>query len=335
MRRVDDTASLVAAIRAASGEALASFGDGAVYLERLIVGGRHVEVQLLGDELGDVVSLGERDCSIQRRHQKLVEESPAPGLSRDTRQSLHDAAVRVARQVGLRNAATAEFLYHAETGEYWFLEVNARLQVEHGLTELITGLDLVHEQLRISAGHPLTESVQLASQRALDPAAHAFEARISAEDPAESFAPSPGRVGEWHEPGGPGVRVDAGVEAGAPVPPHYDPLLAKLMVVAPDRSTALARMRRALGELRVTGVQTTLPFHRWLFAQEEFAQASFDTDHVTRHWEPGPIRAAAALRAAEAAARAGQNTAARLRGQEIPASNGWGRAAHVEAVDRW
>ncbi len=311
MRRVDAPAELAGALASASREAAAAFGDGAVYLERYVERARHVEVQLLGDAYDHVVALGERDCSVQRRHQKLVEEAPAPGLDQDRRRQLHELGVAVARTVGLRNAATAEFLLTPE-GEFWFLEVNARLQVEHGVTELVTGLDLVHEQLWLAAGQPLSEAVRAAAAAAHQPSRHALEIRLSAEDPAHEFAPAPGIISRWRMPAGPGVRVDAGVEEGSTVSPDYDPLLAKVLVVAADRATALARMGRALGEVEVGGLQTTLPFDRWLLTRPEFtAAADLSTDLVARLWDPTALLLAAALRAAELAAAAEQGSAPR------------------------
>jgi acetyl/propionyl-CoA carboxylase alpha subunit len=300
MRRVDRPEDLPAALVHASHEARAAFGDGAVYLERYVEVARHVEVQLLGDAAGTIVALGERDCSVQRRHQKVVEESPAPGLTRGQRADLHARAVAIARAVGLRNAATAEFLLTPE-GAFWFLEVNARLQVEHGITELVCGIDLVHEQIRIAAGVPLTEEVVAAAGRAADPERHAIEWRISAEDPARDFGPVPGTITTWIEPGGPGVRMDSGVAQGTHVPSEYDPLLAKLMVVAPDRDRALARSARALDELAVGGIQTTLPFHRWLVRHEPFRDARLRTDMVATDWD-GPAQRAGALEQAVRAA---------------------------------
>jgi acetyl/propionyl-CoA carboxylase alpha subunit len=301
MRRVDSPADLAQAVASAGREAAAAFGDGSLYLERYVERARHVEVQLLGDMSGRVVALGERDCSVQRRHQKLVEEAPAPGLTPQQRADLHDLAVRVAHEVGLRNAATAEFLLTPE-GDFWFLEVNARLQVEHGVTELVADVDLVHEQLWLAAGYPLSEDVLAAAGRAVEPQRHAIEVRLSAEDPAADFAPSPGHITLWCEPGGPGVRVDSGVGQGSAVTADYDPLLAKLMVVAADRPAALARLRRALDEFQAGGLQTTLPFHRWLVEQADFVTAAgLSTDLVARSWDPAPLVAAAAQRAAELA----------------------------------
>ena len=304
MRRVEAANELVEAIQAASREATAAFGDGNVYLERYVDRARHVEVQLLGDNDGSIVALGERDCSTQRRHQKLVEEAPAPGLTTNQRRTLHELGVKVAATVGLRSAATAEFLLTPE-GEFWFLEVNARLQVEHGVTELVCDLDLVHEQISIAAGHPLSERVRAAAARAAEPVRHAIEVRLTAEDPADSFIPGPGRLTRWRPASGPGVRVDSGVEEGSVIPGDYDSMFAKLLVVAEDRPGAIARMRRALAETQIAGVQSTIPFHRWLVERDEFTDgtgAGLSTDLIARTWEPAPLVAAAALRAAQLAA---------------------------------
>jgi acetyl/propionyl-CoA carboxylase alpha subunit len=304
MRRIDSAHELAAGAASASREAAGAFGDGAVYLERLVVSARHVEVQLLGDASGSIVALGERDCSVQRRHQKLVEEAPAPGLSAPRRAELHELAVRIAGAVGLTNAATAEFLL-APSGEFWFLEVNARLQVEHGVTELVTGLDIVAEQLWIAAGRTLSPAVREAAAAATRPTRHAIEVRISAEDPARDFAPAPGRLRRWREADGEGIRVDSGVEEGSVVSAYYDPLLAKLLAVAPDREQAIARLRRAVAAFEVGGVQTTLAFHRWLLDQPDFASATgLSTELVERTWQPTPIVQRHALRAAEMGLRA-------------------------------
>jgi len=304
MRRVDAADDLAAGATSASREAAASFGDGSVYLERLVEDARHVEVQLLGDRSGSIVALGERDCSVQRRHQKLVEEAPAPGLSAAQRAELHELAIRIAGAVGLTNAATAEFLL-APTGEFWFLEVNARLQVEHGVTELVTGLDIVAEQLWIAAGRTLSPAVREAAAEATRPTRHAIEVRVSAEDPARQFAPTPGRITRWAEPAGEGIRVDSGVQAGSVVSPHYDPLLAKLLAVGPDRATALTRLQAAVKAFEAGGVQTTLPFHRWLLDQDDFRAArGLSTELVDRTWQPAPIVQEAALVAADLALKA-------------------------------
>lgn len=335
MRRVDRAEDLAGALAAAAGEAEAAFGDGAVYLEHLIEGARHIEVQLLGDRQGRVVALGERDCSVQRRHQKLLEEAPAPGLTAAERVHLADLAVRVAQAVGLQGAATCEFLRTAD-GAVWFLEVNARLQVEHGVTELLTGLDLVHEQFRIAAGEPLSTRVLEAAARATMPDRHAIEARLSAEDPGADFAPQPGRLTAWHEPGGPGVRVDGWVDQGTVVAPDYDPLLAKVLVVAEDRPAALARLGRALDEFEIGGLQTTLPFHRWLVGRPEFRAGGVDIDFVAGHWDGAARRQEAAARALLAAladpppaASAGQRDAS---GDH---ADPWTLAGRRDAVAMW
>ena len=225
MRRVAREEDLAAALVSGSREALSAFGDGSVYLEREILPARHIEVQLLADHHGNVVALGERDCSLQRRHQKLVEEAPAPGLTEEQRRHLHELAVAMGSAAALRNAATCEFL-HDPAGNFWFLEVNTRLQVEHGVTELVSGVDIVREQFRIASGRALSPEVIEAGNRASRPASHAIEVRLSAEDPARAFAPTPGRVGRWHMPGGPGIRVDTHIEAGDRVPADYDNLIA-------------------------------------------------------------------------------------------------------------
>jgi acetyl/propionyl-CoA carboxylase alpha subunit len=337
MREVTAPRGLPEALASASHEAEAAFGDGSVYLERVIRPARHVEVQLLGDA-DTVVALGERDCSVQRRHQKLVEEAPAPGLASEKRRELHGYAVALGRGARLRSAATAEFLLDPD-GRFWFLEVNARLQVEHGVTELVTGVDLVHEQLRIAAGGPISAAAFTAADRAAEPNGHALEVRVTAEDPGDDFRPSPGRVTRWSEPGGPGVRVDSGVEAGSVVPPAYDSLMAKVLAWGPDRETATARLRRALVELEVGGVQTSLPFLRHVAADPIFANGAVDTGYVERSWDPGPLRAAAETDAVLAAAFLAWSSegAATTDGPARAAEpeRAWRLEGRREAVDRW
>ena len=294
MRRVDRPEDLPAALAAGSAEAAAAFGDGSVYIERVIQPARHIEVQLLGDASGTVVALGERDCSIQRRHQKLVEEAPAPGLSTDQRHRLHELAIRVAAAAGLRNAATCEFLFDGRR-EFYFLEVNTRLQVEHGVTELVSGLDIVHEQFWLAAGEPLSQRALAAAERAATPTSHAIEARIAAEDPARAFAPTPGRISRWVMPAGPGIRVDTGIEAGDRVPPEYDNLIAKLMVHAADRPAAIDRLRRSLDETEIGGIQTTVPFHRFVADDAAFGAGDLSTDFVGDRWD-GQAHQARAVR---------------------------------------
>jgi acetyl/propionyl-CoA carboxylase alpha subunit len=350
MRRVTDPRELAAALASGSREAAAAFGDGAVYLEREIRPARHIEVQLLGDVTGRVVALGERDCSLQRRHQKLVEEAPAPGLTVAERRLLHEMAVRVGSAAGLRNAATAEFL-RAPDGSFYFLEVNTRLQVEHGVTELVTGVDIVREQFLLAAGLPLSDAVLAAADRAAAPAGHAIEVRLSAEDPALAFAPTPGRISRWRMPAGPGVRVDTAIEPGDTVPAEYDNLIAKVMVLAGDRPTAIDRLRRALDEAEVAGIQTSLPFHRFVARDRSFRAAELSTGWVDEHWD-GRARLAAAARVAQLAAGlaalsdpagsgavAGSSRAfpgARPMPGGVDSGDGqWHRSGVQSAVDRW
>ena len=335
MRRVAAAEELPAALAAGSAEARSAFGDGSVYLEREIRPARHVEVQLIGDADGRIVSLGERDCSLQRRHQKLVEESPAPGLSEEQRRELHAAAVRAATAANLVNAATVEFLLDPD-GRFWFLEVNTRLQVEHGVTELVAGVDIVREQLWIAAGRPLSGEVLAAAERAAAPPRHAIEVRLSAEDPAREFNPAPGRIGRWEMPSGPGVRVDTAVGAGDRVPPDYDPLIAKLMVVDDDRPAAIARLARALDEAVVTGIQTTLPFHRFVAGHAGFAAGDVSIDWVAEEWAPAMAgdRKTALTAAAWAAASSRPSAAPAPVGQRTPRS-AWSSAGRARAIDRW
>jgi acetyl/propionyl-CoA carboxylase alpha subunit len=339
LRRVEEARALPSALVAASSEANAAFGDGAVYLEREVRPARHIEVQLLGDETGDIVALGERDCSVQRRHQKLVEETPAPGLTTDERRDLHAMAVRAARAAGLTNASTAEFLFDTDR-RFWFLEVNARLQVEHGVTELVTDLDLVAEQLWIAAGRRLSEEVRRAARDASSPTRHAIEIRLSAEDPSRAFAPAPGRIGAWSMPGGPGVRVDTAARAGDRVPPDYDPMIAKVMTVGKDRRSAIRRMRRALDEVVVTGIQTTLPFDRALVRDAAFLEddaSALSTDWVAERWDGVAGRESLRRTAAIAAARAVEETTRptpSLRKDTVPRSK-WAETGREGATDRW
>ncbi len=305
---------------------------------------RHIEVQLLGDAHGRVIALGERDCSTQRRHQKLIEEAPAPGLDETERRRLHAMAVRLGEAAGLRNAATVEFLRDAD-GQFWFLEVNTRLQVEHPVTELVAGLDIVQEQLWIAAGAPLSARALAAGERAARPTSHAIELRISAEDPARVFSPSPGRITRWTMPAGPGVRVDTAVEAGDVVPPEYDPLICKLIVHAIDRPAALARLRRALDEAEIGGIQTTLPFHRAMLRTPGFVDATdLSTTWVDAHWDGPATRAAAVRRATLAAGLAAlAGDAASSTGQGSlplpPPGDGparaWRSSGRTLATDRW
>jgi acetyl-CoA carboxylase, biotin carboxylase subunit len=273
MRVAASPEDLPSAIRAARSEAATSFGDPAIYLERRLARPRHIEVQLLGDEHGGVVPFVERECSIQRRHQKVVEESPSLAVTPALREALAAAATSVARQVGYTNAGTIEFLLD-EDGTFYFLEMNTRLQVEHPITELVTGADLVQWQIRLAQGERLT----LAPEQTLTARGHAIECRIYAEDPDNYFLPSPGRLLGLRVPAGPGVRRDdGGVAPGQDVTVFYDPLIAKLSAWGEDRSHAIARMARALGEYEVRGIKTSIPFFRWLLADADFREGRFDT----------------------------------------------------------
>jgi acetyl-CoA carboxylase biotin carboxylase subunit len=275
MRVVRDAGDLRGAFEAARAEAHAAFGDGRLYVERFLERVRHVEVQVLGDEHGAVVHLGDRDCSVQRRHQKLAEEAPAPGLGDGLRRSIADAAVTIACRTGYRSAGTVEFLVDPRRGHYYFLEMNTRIQVEHPVTEMVTGIDLVAAQLRIAAG----ERVGVA-QADLRIRGHAIECRINAETPDAGFRPSPGRITRWRVPAGEGIRVDTHGFMGAVVPPFYDSLLAKLIAFGPDRETARRRLLDALDGFHVDGVATTIPFHRRLLDTDEFARGELHTTWV-------------------------------------------------------
>jgi len=273
MRRVDSPAMVAEAYALASGEAEAAFSDGSIYVEKVVAPARHVEIQVLGDSHGGVLTLGERECSIQRRHQKLIEESPSVALTPEGREAMESAAERACQRLGYRNAGTFEFLL-APDGAFYFIELNARLQVEHPVTELITGIDLVREQLRVAAGEPLSRTGRAPRQ------GHAIEVRVNAEDPARDFMPSPGRIERFRVPLGPGVRVDTHIEEGASVPPYYDSLLAKVIVWDVDRPSAIARSLRALGELEVRGVATTAGVAADVMRTEEFAEGRYSTSFL-------------------------------------------------------
>jgi acetyl-CoA carboxylase biotin carboxylase subunit len=279
LRVVRDPADLAGAVAIGSAEAQAAFGDGRVYLERYVSPARHVEVQLLGDG-ENVIHLGDRDCSVQRRYQKLVEEAPAPRLGETLRVGMRAAAVAFGQHLKYQGLGTVEFLVDAARSEFWFLEVNARIQVEHPVTEAVTGLDLVAEQIAVAEGRRL--GLSQASVR-LD--GHAIECRINAEDPAAGFRPNPGRVISAVFPAGPGIRVDTHIQAGSAVPPQYDSLLAKLVVIGASRAEALDRLRGALARCEIGGVATTLPMHAALAADDEFAAGGVGTDYLARWLE--------------------------------------------------
>ena len=280
MRVAHDEASLVTGLAAAKAEAEAAFKDGSVFLEKYLDRPRHVEVQLIGDQHGNVIHLYERDCSLQRRHQKLVEESPSPNLPDKVRQEMCAAAVRLAKEAKYYNAGTCEFLVDRDNN-FYFIEVNARIQVEHPVTELVTGVDLIREQIRVAAGEKLSRTQADVQQRG-----HAIEVRINAEDPANDFRPSPGVVKTWRPPGGPGVRLDSHVCAGYRVPSNYDSMVAKLLVHQPTRAEAFAVMRRCLREFVVEGIHTTIPILKTIFDNEAFIAGKVDTTFIERELMP-------------------------------------------------
>jgi len=319
VRRAED---LDRAFEAARREADAYFANPEVYVERYLEGPRHVEAQVLCDRHGNAVFLGERDCSLQRRHQKLVEEAPSPALSARQRRDLGKAALAVARAAHYESAGTVEFLLDRD-GSFYFLEMNTRLQVEHPVTEAVTGIDLVKEQLRIAAGERLTMGE-------VTPRGHAVEFRINAEDPGRGFRPQPGRIAEYREPGGFGVRVDSGYEAGAVISQYYDNLIAKLVVWGSDRAEALARARRALGEFHIAGVPTTLPFHRLILDLPAFREGTHDTRTVEADLdltalaqpEPEPLPETAAAGRAITVEVGGRRFEVRLWAPEAPEGEG-------------
>jgi acetyl-CoA carboxylase biotin carboxylase subunit len=276
MRVAHNDISLQTGLSQARAEALAAFKDSTVYIEKFLEQPRHIEVQLLGDHHGNMFHLGERDCSLQRRHQKVVEETPAPGLRPEVRSAMCEAAVRLAKEAGYTNAGTCEFLVDKQQNHY-FIEVNARLQVEHPITEMVTGMDLVKWQIRIAAGE------QLPFQQAdIKNTGASIECRINAEDPAANFRPSPGKITTWRAPGGLGVRLDTHVCAGYAVPANYDSMVAKLIVYSPSRAEAILCMRRALDEFHVEGIKTTIPLHRNIFRHTSFIEGQVDTTFIER-----------------------------------------------------
>ena len=279
MRVAVDEADLEKQLAAAKNEARAAFGDDSVYLERYIGRPRHIEIQVLCDTHGNAIHLNERDCSIQRRHQKLVEEAPSPALTPELRAEMGAAAVALARAVDYRGAGTVEFLLDQD-GSFYFMEMNTRVQVEHPVTEQVTGVDIIAEQLRVAAGLPLKKR----SQSEVELRGHAIEFRINAEDPSAGFRPAPGRVEQYLAPGGLGVRVDSHLYPGYSVPPTYDSLIAKLIVWGDTRDQAIARGARALREFTVEGIPTTVPFHQWVLGTDAFATGEVYTDFVERYF---------------------------------------------------
>ena len=334
MRVVRDPSELEAALRGARAEAKAAFGDDGVYAEKLLEGVRHVEIQVIADAHGSAVHLGERECSLQRRHQKLIEESPSVAVSDDLRRRMGTLALEVVRASAYRNAGTVEFLLDGAERPY-FMEVNARIQVEHPVTEMITGLDLVREQILVAAGRPLSFR-----QEEVRPRGHAIECRILAEDPAAGFRPCPGRIEAVRLPQGPGLRVDTALQAGDEISLHYDALIAKCLAWGRDRDEAIRRMRRALLELRVAGVRTTNPVHLEVLDGEDFRSGRIDITWVDRHLpelrrrleEAGPDGEAAAI----AAALSAFEEARRVRPDVAPILSPWAAAGRREQMRaRW
>ena len=263
------------AIKLAQSEAEASFGSGEVYIERYLANPRHIEIQIIGDKFGNVVHLGERDCSLQRRHQKILEETPSPALTKKVRNDIGALAATAMKKFGYESLGTIEFLY--ENGEFYFIEMNTRLQVEHPITEMVTGIDLVQKQIQISAGEPLGISQDEVSLKG-----HSIECRINAEDP-ENFIPSPGKIADYHPPGGFGIRIDSGIYAGYEIPPHYDSLIAKLIVHGQNREQCLSRLQRALDEFVIGNIKTTIALHQKLLSTKNFIDGEYDIHWLEKH----------------------------------------------------
>ena len=284
MRLVHKAEDMQEQMQMAQREAASSFGNDAVFIEKYVLNPRHIEIQVLADKHGNAIHLFERECSIQRRHQKVIEEAPSALLTEEVRQKMGEAALNVARACNYTNAGTVEFVADAE-GNFYFLEMNTRLQVEHPVTEQITGLDLVAWQLRIAAGEPLT-----IKQEDLRIKNHSIEVRVYAEDPANNFLPDSGTLTTYLPPRGPGIRVDDGVEEGGEIAIHYDPMIAKLIATAPDRQSAINRMLRAIDEYQITGLETTLPFCRFVLSHEAFRSGNFDTSFVDKYFTPESLQ---------------------------------------------
>jgi acetyl-CoA carboxylase biotin carboxylase subunit len=274
MRVVEDQESLVNAVTITKTEAAAAFGDGTVYMEKFLQNPRHVEVQVLSDGQGQAIHLGDRDCSLQRRHQKVIEEAPAPGIPEEARQAVFESCVNACVQMNYRGAGTFEFLY--EDGEYYFIEMNTRVQVEHPVSEMITGVDIIKEQLLIAGGRPLS-----LKQEDIIFRGHSFECRINAEDP-ETFLPQPGTINAYHAPGGNGVRVDSHIYNGYTVPPNYDSMIGKVITYGRDRNSALSRMRNALDELLIDGIRTNIPLHEDLVRDKEFQKGGVNIHYLEK-----------------------------------------------------
>jgi acetyl-CoA carboxylase biotin carboxylase subunit len=335
MRRVPNMAAFDDAFASAQREAQGAFGDGSIYIERLITNPRHIEVQIFGDRHGNIIHLNERECSIQRRNQKVIEESPSPFVDPEMRERMGEIAVRAAKAVDYVGAGTVEFLAD-EDRSFYFLEMNTRLQVEHPVTELTTGYDLVLEQLRVASGEPLTV-------KSVAPRGSAIEARIYAENPSEGFRPSPGLISYLRSPGGYGVRIDSGVYAGYEVTPHYDPLLAKLVVHGSDRHTAIRRLDRALSEFIINGIDTNVRFLRRIAQHEAFMAGRTDTGFIDRYIGEDPAADDGRVRVAMIAAAIRQYEYSRELSEKIATAPGegdrhpsrWRQLGRVDAFTRY
>ena len=270
----------ISLFRAASNEAMAAFGNGECYLEKLVLNPHHIEFQVIADSHGNFVHLGERDCSMQRRNQKIIEECPSPLISPELRARMGEASVNLIKNIGYRNAGTIEYLVDEAGENFYFMEMNTRIQVEHPVTEEVMGCELIKEQIRVAAGEPLSHHVLQAQPRG-----HSIECRINAEDPYNNFTPSPGNIDLWYAPGGKGVRVDTHVYSGYTVPPHYDSMIAKLIVTGATREIAIARMSRALGEFMIRGIKTTIPFQQEIIEHPDFKSGKYDIGWVARYLE--------------------------------------------------
>jgi acetyl-CoA carboxylase biotin carboxylase subunit len=333
MRIVHSPEELPFALVAARREAESTFGDGSIYLERLVEGARHIEFQILGDQHGNLIHLGERECSIQRRHQKLLEEAPSVALDDSLRQKMGEAAIRLARAANYTNVGTVEFLLDKQKN-YYFLEMNTRLQVEHPVTELVSGVDIAKEQLRIASGRNMRYN-----QGDIKIKGWALECRICAEDPYDGFLPSTGRITGLHEPTGPGVRLDSGIYEGFDVSLYYDPLISKLSVWGETRGEAILRMRRALEEYRIIGVKTNIPFHQQMMNHAEFIYGQFDTTFVESRFamhakDKGELIKAAAIAAALVAHQRRQQAFSTIASHEAGGNSNWKMAGRREAMGR-
>ncbi|MBN1120168.1 MAG: acetyl-CoA carboxylase biotin carboxylase subunit [Anaerolineae bacterium] len=332
MRRVDGPEDFESALNAARREAEAAFGDGNVYLEKLIDGARHIEIQIMADEYGDVIYLGERECSIQRRHQKLIEEAPSPVVDKDLRRRMGEVAVAAAKAVNYVNACTIEFLVD-ENSNFYFLEANTRLQVEHPVTELITNFDIVKEQIRVARGRRLSRT-----QDDIKLVGAAVECRINAEDPHNNFMPSTGKITAMTIPSGPGVRVDSGVTVGDEITPYYDPMIAKLICWGDTRAAALLRMRRALAEYRIMGVKTNIPFHQNILDSTRFLAGQFDTTFVEERFSMNgdyELRPDIAAVIATLVAHEARQKAAQVVGRNERDVSNWKLAGRRQNLNNW